>query len=124
MSIPRRPQLRRRINAGAAALETRGLRRCAMDILPFGTVRFHIGAPTPTLPLVCHGLPQRFHTPIGLYAEARVEFVKRVGAYLQGRLVLRAQVVKSVKRAAKTVAGRSRRRPSCVHATADLRVPR
>ena len=46
MSTPRRPQLRRRINAGAAALETRGLRPCAMDILPTGTVRFHISAPT------------------------------------------------------------------------------
>ena len=40
------PRLRRRINAGAAALEARGLRPCAVDILPTGTVRFHITAPT------------------------------------------------------------------------------
>jgi hypothetical protein len=46
MSAPRRPQLRRRINAGAAALEARGLRPCAMDLFPTGTVRFHLTAPT------------------------------------------------------------------------------
>jgi hypothetical protein len=44
--MSRRPQLRRRVNAGAAALEARGLRPCAVDILPTGTVRFHITAPT------------------------------------------------------------------------------
>jgi hypothetical protein len=48
MSAQRRPQIRRRINAGAAALETRGLRPCAVDILPTGTVRFHLTAPTAT----------------------------------------------------------------------------
>jgi hypothetical protein len=48
MTAPRRPPLRRRINAGAAALETRGLRPCAVGILPTGTVRFHLSAPTAT----------------------------------------------------------------------------
>jgi len=45
MSMQRRPHLRRRINVGAAALEARGLRPCAVDILLTGTVRFHITAP-------------------------------------------------------------------------------
>ena len=45
--LQRRPALRRRVNAGAAALEARGLRPCAVDILPTGTVRFHFTAPVP-----------------------------------------------------------------------------
>jgi hypothetical protein len=48
MSMQRRPHLRRRINAGAAALEARGLRPCAMDLLPTGTIRFHLIAPGAT----------------------------------------------------------------------------
>jgi hypothetical protein len=43
--MQRHPALRRRVNAGAAALEARGLRPCAVDILPTGTVRFHLTAP-------------------------------------------------------------------------------
>jgi|SRR4051794_15613105 hypothetical protein len=37
MTMRRRPPLRLRIHAGAAALEARGLTPCAMDILPSGT---------------------------------------------------------------------------------------
>ncbi len=40
--VQRRPALRRRVSAGAAALEARGLRPCAIDILPNGTVRYHL----------------------------------------------------------------------------------
>jgi hypothetical protein len=43
--MQRRPALRRRVGAGAAELEARGLRPCAVDILPEGTIRFHITAP-------------------------------------------------------------------------------
>lgn len=34
--------IRRRVAAGAAALEAKGLKPCAVDILPSGTIRFHI----------------------------------------------------------------------------------
>lgn len=40
--MSKHPPLRRRVNAGAAALEARGLRPCAVDILPTGTIRFHL----------------------------------------------------------------------------------
>lgn len=40
-----KPSIRRRVNAGASALEARGLKPCAMDILPTGTIRFHLTAP-------------------------------------------------------------------------------
>ena len=41
----RAPPLRRRISAGHAALEARGLKPCAMDLLPSGVVRFHLSPP-------------------------------------------------------------------------------
>ena len=41
----RKQPLRRRVNAGAAALEARGMRPCAVDILPTGTIRFHLSSP-------------------------------------------------------------------------------
>jgi hypothetical protein len=44
--MQRRPAIRRRVNAGAAALEARGLKPCAVDILPTGTIRFHLTAPS------------------------------------------------------------------------------
>jgi hypothetical protein len=44
----RRISLKRRLNAGAAALEARGLRPQAVDILPDGTTRFHFAPPTET----------------------------------------------------------------------------
>lgn len=41
----RKPPLRRRLGAGAAFLEARGLRPRAIDLLPSGTIRFHIADP-------------------------------------------------------------------------------
>lgn len=38
--------LRRRICASAAALEARGLKPCAVDILPSGIVQFHLTPPS------------------------------------------------------------------------------
>jgi hypothetical protein len=43
--MTRTPALRRRVHAGVAALEAKGLRPCAVDILPTGAIRFHLNAP-------------------------------------------------------------------------------
>jgi hypothetical protein len=34
------------MNAGAAALEARGLRVCTVDLLPNDTIRYHLSPPT------------------------------------------------------------------------------
>lgn len=41
----RKPSLRRRLGAGAAALEARGLRPCVVDVLPNDTIRYHLSPP-------------------------------------------------------------------------------
>jgi hypothetical protein len=43
--MARKPALKRRLNAGAAALEARGLRPSAVDLLPNDTIRFHLSPP-------------------------------------------------------------------------------
>jgi hypothetical protein len=43
--MARSQPLKRRVEAGAAALEAKGLKPCAIDILPTGTIRFHLTAP-------------------------------------------------------------------------------
>ena len=44
--MARRPSVKRRMNAGAAALEARGLRVCTVDLLPNDTIRYHLSPPT------------------------------------------------------------------------------
>lgn len=41
----RKPPLRRRLGVCAAVLEARGMRPRAIDLLPSGTIRFHIAEP-------------------------------------------------------------------------------
>ncbi len=43
--MTRAPGLRRRVHAGVAALEAKGLKPCAVDILPTGAIRFHLNTP-------------------------------------------------------------------------------
>jgi len=40
-----KPSIRRRIGAGWAALEARGLKPCAVDLLPSDVIRFHLSPP-------------------------------------------------------------------------------
>jgi hypothetical protein len=44
----KRISLKRRTDAGIAALEAKGLKAVAVDYLPTGTVRFHLSQPAET----------------------------------------------------------------------------
>jgi hypothetical protein len=46
LAMPRRPAIRSSdVDAAVAALEARGIRPCAIDLLPTGAIRVHIAPP-------------------------------------------------------------------------------